>query len=160
MKVTNEMAANWLPVLELASHEVFHIVLKAELERSDRAPIEGVAFTAMVGLAGGLCGVLSLRCCQQSAEEVAASMLGGADHEHASEHASEHAWDALGEMANMIAGSFKNKIDGLSDKCLLSVPTVITGADYTSHSLADKRPLELWFRFHGRPFGVALEIHS
>ena len=156
MKVTNELAADWLPVLDLASHEVFQIMLKEKLERSERAPIEGVAFTAMVGLAGGLCGVLSLRCCQQSAEEVAASMLDGTAHERASEHAG----DALGEMANMIAGSFKNKIDGLSDKCLLSVPTVITGADYTSHSLADGRPLELWFRFHGRPFGVTLAIHS
>ena len=156
MKVTNELAADWLPVLDLASHEVFHIMLKEELERSERAPIEGVAFTAMVGLAGGLCGVLSLRCCQQSAEEVAASLLGA----EPNDHAQEHAWDALGEMANMIAGSFKNKIDGLSDKCMLSVPTVITGADYTSHSLGDGRPLELWFRFHGRPFGVALEVHS
>jgi len=31
-------------------------------------------------------------------------------------------------------GNFKNKIDGLSDGCMLSLPTVITGSDYTLHS--------------------------
>jgi len=34
--------------------------------------------------------------------------------------------DALGEVCNMIAGNFKNKISGLSEGCMLSVPTVIT----------------------------------
>jgi len=156
MKITKEIAALWLPVLESASHEVFHTMLKADLEPGQREPIEGNGFTAMVGLAGGLRGVLLLHCGQASAEEVAVCMLGGAPYEYAT----EHAWDALGEMANMIAGSFKNNIHGLANACMLSVPTVIAGADYTSHSLADSRPLELWFRFHGRPLEVALEIHS
>lgn len=154
MRVTSEIAAEWLPVLESASHEVFQTMLKAELSHGKRQDIQGVGFTAMVGLAGELRGVLSVRCCKQSAGEVAAAMLGGASHD------AEQAWDAMGELANMIAGNFKNKIEGLSDKCMLSVPTVITGADYQARSLADSRPLELWFKFHGRSMEVALEIHS
>lgn len=155
MKVTSEIAAEWLPVLESASHEVFQTMLKAELGPGEREDIQGVGFTAMVGLAGSLRGVLSVRCCQQTAGEVAAAMLGGAPHEHA-----EQAWDAMGELANIIAGNFKNRIEGLADSCMLSVPTVITGADYQARSLGDRRPLDLWFKFHGRPMQVALEIHT
>jgi len=36
--------------------------------------------------------------------------------------------DAVGEVCNMVAGNFKNKISGISDGCKLSVPTVITGS--------------------------------
>ena len=37
--------------------------------------------------------------------------------------------DAVGEVCNMVAGNFKNKISGISDGCKLSVPTVITGSN-------------------------------
>lgn len=156
MNVTREFAAEWLPVLETATHEVFQTMLGTQLEPGQREKVEGIGFMAMVGLAGSLCGVLSIRCCPQSAAEVAACLLGGAPRAHAE----EQSWDALGELANMIAGNFKNKIDGLSAACMLSVPTVITGADYQTHSLADSRPLELWFKFRGRAMEIALEIHS
>ena len=67
--------------------------------------------------------------------------------------------DTARELANMVAGNFKNKIDGMSDKCLLSVPTVITGADYSFRSISESQPLELWFRFHGKALHIALELH-
>ncbi len=156
MKVTSETATEWLPVLESASHEVFQTMLGTRLEPWQQEEIQGVGFMAMVGLAGGLCGVLSVRCCQQSAAEVASCLLGDAPNAHAE----EQSWDALGELANMIAGNFKNKIEGLSENCMLSVPTVVTGADYRAYSLADSRPLELWFKFRGHGMEIALEIHS
>lgn len=74
--------------------------------------------------------------------------------------AEEHMWDAFGEVANMIAGNFKNKLVGVGDRCMLSVPTVITGADYSFHSPADATPLEVTFRFEGEPIAVALEVQS
>ena len=55
--------------------------------------------------------------------------------------------DAMGEICNMVAGNFKNKISGLSDGCMLSVPTVITGSDYNLHSPADSETLELKLLF-------------
>jgi hypothetical protein len=60
----------------------------------------------------------------------------------------------------MIAGNFKNKLSGLSDRCMLSVPTVITGADYCFHSLADSGSLEVVMNFEGAPIRVSLEIQS
>jgi chemotaxis protein CheX len=68
--------------------------------------------------------------------------------------------DAFGEVGNMIAGNFKNKISGMGDSCMLSVPTVITGTDYSVHSLADSDGVEVRQLFEGSPFLVMLEIHS
>jgi chemotaxis protein CheX len=68
--------------------------------------------------------------------------------------------DALGEICNMVAGNFKNKIAGLAEGCMLSPPTVITGNDYTLHSLSDSPPLEVRLRFEGMPIVVSLLIHS
>jgi chemotaxis protein CheX len=144
-----------LPLLEVASHEVFRLMVGAELQRGSQTQGKGSEFTAMVGLAGELCGVLSVRCGKESANLVAALMLGLAP-----EKAAEHAWDALGEVANMIAGNFKNKLNGTSDKCMLSVPTVITGADYTFRSLAVANPMALWFTFQDMPLAITLEVQS
>ena len=145
----------WAPVLETATREVFQMMLGAELVKNPPAEWKGAEFTAMVGLAGELCGVLSVRCSQESANLAASLML-----DLPPDKAAENAWDALGEVANMIAGNFKNKLDGLSDKCMLSVPTVITGANYSFRSLSDTTPLEIWFTFSGMPLAVTLEIHS
>jgi CheY-specific phosphatase CheX len=67
--------------------------------------------------------------------------------------------DALGEVCNMVAGNFKNKIAGLAEGCMLSPPTVITGNNYSLHSLADP-PLESRLLFESMPVVISLQIHS
>lgn len=148
-------ADKWLPLLEHSAHEVFDIMLGSKLEPGKPRPMNGVEFTAMVGLAGLVTGILTVRCCHKSASQIASAMLG-----IPAKEAGENAWDALGEVANMVAGNFKNKIDGMSDKCLLSVPTVITGSDYSLKAVPESTAIELWFRFNGEPLHVALEVHN
>ncbi|MGB9235998.1 MAG: OmpA family protein [Terriglobales bacterium] len=94
---------NWLPVLELAVEEVFEIMLGCRVKpalRTDHAP--ATEFTAMIGLAGALCGILTLCCDRKTARGLASCMLGPeiADSE-------EQVSDALGEICNMIAGNFE-----------------------------------------------------
>jgi CheY-specific phosphatase CheX len=60
----------------------------------------------------------------------------------------------------MVAGNFKNKISGLSEGCMLSPPTVITGSDYDLHSMADSPALEVRLLFEGTPVQFSLQIHS
>ena len=69
-------------------------------------------------------------------------------------------WDALGEICNMVAGNFKNKIPGMGDGCMLSVPTVITGGDYNCHSFGYSSMIRVNFLFEGSRVVAALEIHS
>jgi len=111
--------------------------------------------TAMVGLAGQLCGVLSVRCSQKAAAVMTCKMLGVALDKVGAEVA-----DALGEVCNMVAGNFKNKIAGLAEGCMLSPPTVITGSDYTLRSLADSPALEIRLLFEDMPIVISLQVHS
>jgi len=145
----------WLPTLQLATQEVFELMLACPLEVPGEAPVEGALdITAMVGLAGQLCGVLTLRCSAKSASHMASRML-GID----AEKAGPEMWDAVGEICNMVAGNFKNKISGLGDGCMLSVPTVITGADYNLHSMVDTG-IHTVLLFEGEPLALTLEVHS
>jgi len=151
----HKVPESWLPMLELACREVFEIMLGCQLAPQGDIPRPTFEFTAMVGLAGQLCGVLTLRCSAQSATLMASRMLGVE-----LKQADEHMWDALGEVCNMIAGNFKNKLTGMGDRCMLSVPTVITGGDYTFRTLADGGPLEVLLIFESAPILVSLEIHT
>ncbi|HXY13373.1 MAG TPA: chemotaxis protein CheX [Terriglobales bacterium] len=160
MKTTKEIASDkvpstWGPLLELAAREVFEIMLGCKLESPAAPTPVSSDFTAMVGLAGQLCGLLTLRCSAQSAGLMASRMLGAEVKE-----SDQQMWDAIGEIANMIAGNFKNKLTGTGENCVLSVPTVITGSDYTFRSMADSGPLEVSLLFEGAPLTVAVEVHS
>lgn len=146
----------WQPVLELATEEVFDTMLGSHLELAAEPPSDdALDVTAMVGLAGLLCGVLTLRCSSRAAGRMASKMLGGE-----AERPDPEIWDALGEICNMVAGNFKNKISGLGDGCMLSVPTVITGGDYNYRSLGDSSTLHVNFLFEANKIIVAIDIHN
>jgi chemotaxis protein CheX len=146
----------WAPLLGLSTREVFRLMLGVELaDGPDSFSGEGLDVTAMVGLAGQICGILTLRCTAKSANLMASKMLGVDP-----ATAGAETLDAVGEVCNMAAGNFKNKISGLGDGCKLSVPTVITGADYSLHSLTDSEKIEIQLLFEGLPLLVSLEVHS
>jgi chemotaxis protein CheX len=145
----------WGGVLEVAAREVFDLMLGCHLSRPDH-PVQAVTeITAMIGLAGKLCGVMSISCLLQSSVIMASKMLGVDP-----DKASTEMCDAFGEVCNMVAGNFKNKISGLGDGCMLSVPTVITGDDYTVHPLSDSDSLDLTLLFENSPIFITLKIHS
>jgi chemotaxis protein CheX len=155
-KSANDPHKNWLPTLQLASQEVFELMLASRLDIPSVPHDEkGLDLTTMVGLAGQLRGVLTVRCSSKSAVLMAGRML-GLD----AEAARKAMCDAAGEVCNMIAGNFKNKIIGLGDGCMLSVPTVITGADYSLHALGSDAAMRTTMLFEGEPVVLSLEIHS
>jgi len=154
--LTKDARDNWLPTLQLAGQEVFELMLSSRLEFPPAPPEEkDLDLTAMVGLAGLLCGVLTVRCTSKSAALMASRML-GLD----GDAAREAMCDAAGEVCNMVAGNFKNKISGLGDGCMLSVPTVITGGDYNFRTLGPGEAMRATMLFEGEPVVLALEIHS
>jgi chemotaxis protein CheX len=154
---TNHGHQDWIPVLELATQEVFETMLGCQLVKP-AAPANGAPanITGMVGLAGQLCGVLSIGCDEKAAALMASKMLGI----ELSKIGRPEIADALGEVCNMAAGNFKNKISGLGDGCMLSPPSVITGDDYNIHSMAESPSLEISLLFESMPIQVCLQIHS
>jgi flagellar motor protein MotB len=94
---------NWLPILQLAVQEVFEIMLGHQVKPSDSAmePVKG-EYTAMVGLAGALCGILTISCDAKAARQIAKCMLGD------TVESDNQVADALGEVCNMITGNFES----------------------------------------------------
>src|ERR1700730_5462065 len=114
----NQLQA-WIPLIDLAAHEVFQLMLSSELGNSAAIPPNDPSdVTSMVGLAGKLSGVMTVRCQEKDATLIASKMLG-----IKLEEVRDEMSDAMGEICNMVAGNFKNKIPGLSDGCMLSPPT-------------------------------------
>jgi|SRR5580704_3526732 chemotaxis protein CheX len=161
MKSVNPLLAadgsheNWIPLLEMAAREVFELMLGCHLTAPATVEETNLEFTAMVGLAGQLCGVLRVRCLESAAALMTAKMLGVELDKVGPDLA-----DALGEVCNMVAGNFKNKIAGLAEGCMLSPPTVITGSDYSLHSLSEFPAIEVRLLFEGMPVVISLQINS
>jgi chemotaxis protein CheX len=147
---------SWHALLECAALEVFEMMAGARLEVRPASSEEPHGEqTAMVGLAGALCGMVTLRCSNASAIKLAAMMLGG---DAASSAAS--ARDALGELCNMAAGNFKAKITSLVNDCLLSVPTVISGEDYSMSTSEPSDSTTVALIFDGEPIWISLIVHN
>lgn len=144
----------WADVIETATRGVFEMMLGCTVTRSQQMPSPEGDITAMVGLAGALCGVLSIRCCLETASLLASKMLGidTAEAEAATR-------DALGEIANVVAGSLKTAVPGLEDSCFLSTPTVVIGHDFKVYSLGNSTTTVVPLEVEGSRVWFALDVH-
>ncbi len=144
----------WPSTLQLAAEEVFELMLSCTLTLPSQLPVEeALDLTAMVGLAGMWSGIVTLRCQSKIAARMASRMLG------TEAGTGPEMFDAVGEICNMVAGNFKNKISGLGDGCMLSVPTVISGADYNLRTLVNDE-IRIVLLFEGEPVVFSLEVHN
>jgi len=155
----------WWGVLRDATTEVFSTMVNAllvvpepgnapivVLEPSDASVLAHV--TGMIGIAGAMRAVFSLRCSENTAAKIASHMLGISPEEAAQQKA-----DAIGEICNMVAGQFKHNI-GLGAGCTLSVPTVVVGGKYSIHCLETGDRLEFPAIYEGETLLVTLDIRG
>jgi chemotaxis protein CheX len=148
--------AGWKSILECAALEVFQMMAGADLQQVPSPPDEPSGqHTAMVGLAGALCGMLTIRLGDSTASKLASFMLGG---DAASNQSTIR--DALGELCNMVAGNFKSKISTLADHCMLSVPTVISGEDYVMEAAEPSEGFRVALSLDGQLIWVSIVIHT
>lgn len=145
----------WKALLEIATIEVFEMMAGVRLELDPAPTEEKGEQTAMVGMAGALCGMTTVRCSRAASAKFASLMLGG---EAASNPST--ARDALGELCNMVAGNFKGKVSTLADQCMLSVPTVITGEDYSLSPLDPAEGVTIALTYDGEPIWISLIMHT
>ncbi len=111
------------------------------------------SITGMVGFAGLYSGVISVHCPVELAKKITSAML-GIDCDEVNEDLN----DAIGEIANMLGGGVKQVLSkgGLDVK--LSIPTVISGEDYTVNSLSDIDCVVIPFRIGDEKFLVGLTL--
>jgi CheY-specific phosphatase CheX len=126
--VTRSHEENWQPVLELAVEEVFEIMLACRVKpvsATEHPPSRD--FTAMVGLAGALAGIITVCCSTITASCLAKAMLGAA-----AESEGEVA-DALGEICNMVSGNFESgsaKMKSTSQAAFDRIASMLRAGDY------------------------------
>lgn len=119
--------------LDKSVREVFETMLGVQCRHEDRTAAlpehkAAVSVTAVVGFGGILSGACVFRCDALAACAIAACMA-GMDFETVDDVVK----DAMGEICNMLAGTWKSKVPDLAANCGLSVPAVITGSDYNLH---------------------------
>lgn len=153
--VLTETLQQWVVLLEVAAREVFQMMVGGELHATESEDSDCGDVTAMVGLAGELCGLITIRCSPECACQIASAMLG-----MTIDTLDGGALDALGEICNMVAGNFKAKVNGLADSCVLSVPTVIRGSDYEWHAVGEGVSADVRQSYNGCPLQVKLTVHQ
>lgn len=155
-KLTEEDVAGYVIT---ATKEVFGTMVMMELE--DQYPLREpitkfhCSVTGMVGLAGTYTGILSIHCPQQFALRITSSMLG-----MEVEEVGEDVNDALGEISNMLGGYVKMILSKGGLDLHLSIPTVISGEEYTLNAMADNDCVIIPFVNEGERFLVGLKLQK
>jgi len=155
----------WPEVLREATLEVFSKMVGGAIvvpQQADGATsgldtadaIIEAQVTGIIGIAGAMRAVLSLRCSENAAQTIASQMLG-----ITGEEAAQHKADAIGELCNMVAGHFKHQV-GLGGSCTLSVPTIVIGSRYDIHCLEDGERLEFPALYDGGTLLITLDIRG
>jgi len=115
--------------------EVFKTMTSTEIKKVEKVTaiefFQNLHISSMIGLAGnGDSGLITIHCSNECASKITNKMLGLDDDPDL-----ESIIDAMGEIANMVGGSFKNKIIGRGpDELKLSLPSVVSGKDFKTHS--------------------------
>lgn len=142
--------------LDESVEEVFRVMLGVRCVRESASTVEEVGIekesvTAVVGLGGMLSGACVFRSSYGTAVRLAAKMTG-----MHFEQVDDVVKDGIGEICNMLAGTWKGKIPELAAHCGMSVPAVITGRDYQIHVQAPRFKLLHHYAFEGGNFSVII----
>lgn len=143
-----------LASLVSATEEVFDTMLALPLQA--KAPVTGplevpANVVATVAFAGHRRGLVVVYSSLAAARQITSSMLGIPVHEVNGEVP-----DAMGEIANMVAGTFRNRLAAVEPSSDISVPTVTIGTEfstlYSSAVFRSRCPFDM----QGEPLSVEL----
>lgn len=138
--------------LDESVNEVIGMMLGRQCRRdTDSARLEKDSVTAVVGFGGALSGACIVRTGTRAALKLSGCMTGAE-----SEDIDETVQDGIGELCNMLAGSWKGRVPELAANCALSVPAVITGRDYTLRVQAPKFKLTHIYQVEDVSFEVSI----
>lgn len=116
---------------------------------TDKSPVEGEALrpasnvVGIVGFTGTYSGLVVFYTTLEAAREITARLVGMDDPSASSR---DEVADAIGEVTNMIAGSFRTRMAGDGDAWAITVPTVTMGSDFYIKPMTSGRRALLPFR--------------
>ncbi|MBN1362378.1 MAG: chemotaxis protein CheX [Sedimentisphaerales bacterium] len=118
------------------AQEVFETMVFMALEEVDVAEecSEDVSLLGSITFTGNIEGCLSIRCGLQCARTIAANMLGT---DPCGDLAECDINDAIGEVANMVMGAIKSRVQHEIGTMEVSIPSVVQGREM-KHGLGDQ----------------------
>jgi chemotaxis protein CheX len=134
------------PFIVKSVTDVFSMMLSMEAEPIDAENAEvseGKKMVGSVSFAGEATGVIAVHLTFDFACTIAANMLGVEEDEI---EWPEEVVDVIGEMANMIGGNLKSKLNDADIDCALSIPTITHGEGFTIDSMSRASHEQLYFR--------------
>ncbi len=112
--------------------------------------------TALIGFAGALTGMCELRLSIAASVAVTQAMLP----DTVIVEGSDWICDAVGELCNLLAGGWKNRLPQLGAGCSLTPPTVIAGEQYEVHRPASLQSNRRTYSFGGQHLLVLTLIYD
>ena len=139
-----------------ATTEIFSSMLMVELEADE--PIEGKGgeiasnITSMIGLGKDVRGMLAVHCPASVAQDITGSFLGMDIDE-----INEDVKDAIGEIANMVAGNMKIAFADHGKDIEIAIPTTIVGKSFCTSGMSGAHRVVVCFTMNGEQFMVELK---
>jgi len=143
-------------IIKSATEEIFASMIFLDL--SCAAPLTsekedlGCYVTAMIGLSGDLNAILAIHCPAKVGTAIGGAMLG-----MEIEEVDDDTKDALGEIANMLAGGLKEAFAIKKLDLLLAIPTTISGNAYKISTPSGSNRILLPFEIEAGRFYVDLK---
>ena len=142
-------------ILVDATLEVFAsmIFIDIEPQPATEEPVESLTpnISSLIGLAGDMKGILGIHCPEKVALEITSAMLGMEVDE-----LGEDAKDAIGEIANMVAGGLKVSMTEKEKKIEIALPTTVIGRSIRTAGLSGAARVMIPFDSPSGRFGVEL----
>ena len=141
-----------------STEEIFNTMIfldvAAEAPLEEKVQIEGCHVSAMIGLTGSFSAMMSIHCPEAVSLAVTGAMLGMELSEIDAD-----VKDALGEIANMVAGGIKERFAAENIKLELAIPTAITGKSYIISSPTRSNRIVIPFSVEQGQFFVEIKYN-
>ncbi len=138
------------------TQDVFTTMLMVELKAGE--PIEGKGgdiqanITSMLGLGKDIRGMLAVHCPANVAKDITGTFLG-----MEIEELDEDVTDAIGEIANMIAGNLKISFQENGQAIELAIPTTVVGDSFCTSGMFGATRVAVPFTMNGSTFLIELK---
>jgi chemotaxis protein CheX len=149
-----ELKQHLVDGLKSITSEVFNTMLSTSIEAGEARvsdtgprPVEGVV--GFVGMAGGYSGTGAV-CAATPLACILASRLLMSEYNEIN----DDVLDAMAEITNMVIGGLKSSLEDHLGPMALSVPTIIYGNNFQTHSVSKREWVVIPFSFEGHQFEV------
>lgn len=137
------------------AQDVFSTMLMVDLDSeaaviNQRLPLPS-NLSSMIGLGGGLRGVLAVHCPAVVAKAITSTFLG-----MEIEELNEDVKDAIGEIANMVAGNLKVSFAAEGLDIELAIPTSVVGESFNVSGAARAQRVIVPLKMNADPFWIEL----